>query len=129
MEKTFTIEEIEKAIRQSPKHIVEVKTPPNIDGMLGGQITTIEVDMFRFRLFGSNKGEYDKYKTQNSTEQALTISVVSESTVIKELHEALTNLLKAADDECWVNDETGEDWKEQSQARKALANVPEKYLR
>ena len=54
---------------------------------------------------------------------------VSASTVIKELHEALTNLLQAADDEGWINDETGEDWEEQSQARKALANVPKKYLR
>jgi len=62
MEKTFTVEDIERAIRQSPKHIVEVKTPPNIDGMLDGEITTIEVDMFWFRLFGSNKSEYDKYK-------------------------------------------------------------------
>lgn len=62
MEKTFTVEDIERAIRQSPKHIVEVKTPPNIDGMLDGEIKTIEVDMFWFRLFGSNKSEYDKYK-------------------------------------------------------------------
>lgn len=62
MEKTFTIEEIGKAIRQSPKHTVELKTPLNIDGMFDGQITTIEVDMFWFRLFGSNKTEFDKYK-------------------------------------------------------------------
>lgn len=54
---------------------------------------------------------------------------VSASTIIKELYEALTNLLQAADDEGWINDETDEDWEEQSQARKALANVPEKYLR
>lgn len=62
-------------------------------------------------------------------EQQCAIHGVSASTVINELHEALTNLLQAADDEGWVNDETGEDWEEQSQARKALANVPEKYLR
>jgi hypothetical protein len=62
MEKTFTVEDIKRAIKQSPKHTVEVKTPPNIDGMLDGEITTIEVDMFWFRLFGSNKSEYDKYK-------------------------------------------------------------------
>ena len=62
MKKTFTIEEIEKAIKQSPKHFVEVKTPSNIDGMLDGEIITIEIDMFWFRLFGSNKSEYDKYK-------------------------------------------------------------------
>jgi hypothetical protein len=66
---------------------------------------------------------------KDSTEQVLTIPVVSASTIIKELHEALTNLLQAADDEGWINDETGEDWEEQAQARKALANVPEKYLR
>jgi len=58
----FTIEEIERAILQSPKHIIEVKTPLNIDGNLDGEIETIEVDMFWFRLFGSNKNEYDKYK-------------------------------------------------------------------
>ena len=62
MEKTFTVEDIKRAIKQSPKRTVEVKTPPNIDGMLDGEITTIEVDMFWFRLFGSNKSEYDKYK-------------------------------------------------------------------
>ena len=62
MKTTFTIEEIERAILQSPKHIIEVKTPPNIDGNLDGEIETIEVDMFWFRLFGSNKNEYDKYK-------------------------------------------------------------------
>ncbi len=62
MEKTFTIKDIERAILQSPKHIVEVKTPPNIDGELDGKIETIEVDMFLFRLLGSNKNEYDKYK-------------------------------------------------------------------
>ena len=62
-------------------------------------------------------------------EKQCAIHDVSASTVIKELHEALTNLLQAADDEGWINDETGEDWEEQSQARKALANVPKKYLR
>lgn len=62
-------------------------------------------------------------------EQQCAIHDVSASTVIKELHEALTNLLQAADDEGWVNDETGEDWEEQSQARKALANTPSEYLR
>lgn len=62
MKTTFTIEEIERAILQSPKHTIEVKTPPNIDGNLDGEIETIEVDMFWFRLFGSNKNEYDKYK-------------------------------------------------------------------
>lgn len=38
MKKTFTLEETEKAILQSPKHIIEVKTPPNIDGNLDGEI-------------------------------------------------------------------------------------------
>lgn len=56
-------------------------------------------------------------------------SLLEKETVIKELHEALTNLLQAADDEGWINDETGEDWEEQKQARKALANTPSEYLR
>jgi hypothetical protein len=55
------------------------------------------------------------------------LGVVSESTIIKELHEALKNLLQAADDEGWNCN--GEDWEEQSEARKVLAKVPNKYLR
>ena len=47
--------------------------------------------------------------------------------VIKDLHEALKNLLQATDDEGWSND-NGEDWEEQEQARKALANTPINYL-
>lgn len=62
MKTSFTIEEIERAILCSLKHTVEVNTPPNIDGNLDGEIETIEVDMLWFRLFGSNKNEYDKYK-------------------------------------------------------------------
>ena len=56
----------------------------------------------------------------------LPIHSVSASMVIKELHEALTNLLQATDDEGWNCD--GKDWEEQEQARKALANTPSKYL-
>lgn len=52
---------------------------------------------------------------------------VGASTTVKELHEALTNLLQATDDEGWNCD--GEDWEEQEQARKALANTPSEYLR
>ena len=62
-------------------------------------------------------------------EQQCAIHDVSASTIIKKLHETLKNLLQATDDEGWVNDETGEDWEEQSQARKVLSNTPEKYLR
>ena len=62
-----------------------------------------------------------QYKAEN-----LPISGVSASTV-KSLHTALTNLLQATDDEGWNN--YGEDWEEQKEARKALAQVPEKYLR
>ena len=51
----------------------------------------------------------------------------SASTIIKDLHEALKNLLQATDDEGWNCD--GEDWEEQSEARRVLAKVPEKYLR
>ena len=73
-------------------------------------------------------------KMENTEKQRLKngklpIQNVSASTVIKELHKALTNLLQAADDEGWVNDDTGKDWEEQSQARKALANTPREYLR
>ena len=67
--------------------------------------------------------------TDELNEKALRIADVSASAIIKELHEALKNLLQAADDEGWVNDETGEDWEEQAQARRALSNVPDMYLR
>ena len=67
MKTTFTLEEIEKAILESPKHIIEVKTPPNIDGNLDGEIEAIEVDMFWFRLFGSNKNTYEYYKLINKS--------------------------------------------------------------
>jgi hypothetical protein len=65
MKNTFTLEEIERAILQSPKHIVDIKTPSNIDGQLDAKIETIEIDMFLFRLFGSNKNDYDYYKLIN----------------------------------------------------------------
>ena len=58
----------------------------------------------------------------------INLHIMNESTIIKELYDALTNLLQATDDEGWVNDETGEDWEEQEQARKALANTPIEYL-
>jgi len=44
MKTTFTIKDIERAILQSPKHTIQVKTPPNIDGNLDGEIEVIEVD-------------------------------------------------------------------------------------
>lgn len=62
MEKTFTVEDIERAIIQSPKHDVFIPRNPAIDDNFDSNISTIEVDMFWFRLFGSNKNEYDKYK-------------------------------------------------------------------
>lgn len=37
----------------------------------------------------------------------LHIHSVSASTIIKDLHEALSNLLQATDDEGWINDELG----------------------
>ena len=67
--------------------------------------------------------------TPRLIEQKIESMLEKEKEVIKELHEALTNLLQAADDEGWINDETGEDWEEQKQARKALANTPSEYLR
>ena len=83
------------------------------------------------------KKEYKKLESMGELGIALHIgdciqnaeSLLEKETVIKELHEALTNLLQAADDEGWINDETGEDWEEQKQARKALANTPSEYLR
>lgn len=62
MEKSFTIEEIEKAIRQSPKHNVFIKKSPSVDDDFDANIETIEVNMFLFRLLDSNKNVYDKYK-------------------------------------------------------------------
>ena len=67
--------------------------------------------------------------TPRLIEQKIESMLEKEKEVIKELHEALTNLLQAADDEGWINDETCEDWEEQKQARKALANTPSEYLR
>lgn len=67
MKKKFTLEEIENAILQSPKHMVDIKTPPNIDGKLDSEIETIEIDMFLFKLFGSNKNTYDYYKLINKS--------------------------------------------------------------
>ena len=59
---TFTLEQIERAILSSPKHIVHYEPSPTIGDAWRGDITTIEVDMFWFRLFGSNKSKHDEYK-------------------------------------------------------------------
>ena len=59
--------------------------------------------------------------------QLLLLFSVSASTTVKELHEALKNLLQATDDEGWNVD--GKDWEEQEQARKALKNTSWRYLR
>ena len=45
---------------------------------------------------------------------------------IIELHSALTDLLKAVDDEGWQTDDG--DYIEQINARKALSNTPNEYL-
>ena len=62
MKTTFTIEEIERAIKQSPKHNVFIPQNPAIDDSFDSNISTIEVDMFWFRLFGSNMKNYNEYK-------------------------------------------------------------------
>lgn len=62
MKTTFTLEEIERAIRQSPRHTVHIDKIPAIDDNFPHDITTIEIEMFLFRLFGSNKEDYDEYK-------------------------------------------------------------------
>jgi hypothetical protein len=61
MKNTFTLEEIKKAILQSPTHIVKIQTPPNIDGNLDDEIETIEIDMFLSKLLAS----YSKYKVES----------------------------------------------------------------
>ncbi len=72
MSKLFTIEEIEKAIRLSPKHDVFIMRDASCDDGFSGNIMTIEIEMFLFRLFDSNKIEYDKYKTQKNNEMITT---------------------------------------------------------
>jgi len=49
-EKIFTLKEIKDAICCCPKHTVNIKTPPEIDGMLDEQIITIEIKMFLYKL-------------------------------------------------------------------------------
>jgi hypothetical protein len=61
MERSFTESEIGKAIMQCPMHMVEIKTPPMIDGMLEQTIGTIEPSMFLMRLL---KGNYTKEKVE-----------------------------------------------------------------
>ena len=61
MKTTFTLEEIERAIRQSPRHIVHCEPSPSVDDGFRGDIETIEIDMFWFRLFGSVKKDWDEF--------------------------------------------------------------------
>lgn len=62
MKDTFSLKEIQHAINLSPKHKVKIKANPAIDDSHDSKIETIETDMFLFRLFGSNKKEFDNYK-------------------------------------------------------------------
>jgi hypothetical protein len=50
MEERYTKEEIAIAIDMCKKYTIEVKTPSNIDGMLGGEIETIELKYFLHNL-------------------------------------------------------------------------------
>jgi hypothetical protein len=77
MKNIFTLEEIQRAIAMSPKHIVHCELSPSVDDGFCRNIKTIEVDMFWFRLFGSNKkdwDEYNKYASDTSKAQAEAIS-------------------------------------------------------
>ena len=67
----------------------------------------------------------EEYYQHKIKAENLPISDVSASTV-KSLHTALTNLLQATDDEGWNNE--GEDWEEQLEARRVLAQTPKEYL-
>ncbi len=49
-----SVDDIKKAILKTPTHKVKIKTPSNIDGDLDTAIETIEIDMFLFRLLGSD---------------------------------------------------------------------------
>jgi len=67
MRTLFTLEEIKKAILQSPKHIIQIQTPQNIDGNLDGEIETIEINMFLSKLFTRHsKCEVKSYNKINS---------------------------------------------------------------
>ena len=48
--KKYTEEDIRLAIDMCQKHIIEVKTPPSIDGMLTSEIETIECSYFLYNL-------------------------------------------------------------------------------
>lgn len=48
--KKYTEEDIRLAIDMCKKHIIEVKTPPSIDGMLDSKIETIECSYFLYNL-------------------------------------------------------------------------------
>jgi len=58
----FTLSDIERAIRQCPKFIVEPKEELGVDKMLGDPFETIETEMFLFRLFKSDQKVYNEWK-------------------------------------------------------------------
>lgn len=61
MKETFTLKEIEHAIALCPKHNVHLMPRPEVDDLHESDIKTIEVVMLWFRLFGSNKKDWDEY--------------------------------------------------------------------
>ena len=61
-ERTFTLAEIERAILTVPKYKVHIEANPSVDDGFSGDIETIETEYFLFRLFKSNRYEYQKYK-------------------------------------------------------------------
>lgn len=56
----YTIKDIELAILMSPKHMVDYKTPPYIDGDLDQKIETIEIKFFLFNLENLQKFKIKK---------------------------------------------------------------------
>jgi len=54
MKDTFTLVELKRIIQSLPKHTIEFKTPPHIDGNLDVEMECFEEKMFWYRLLGSD---------------------------------------------------------------------------
>lgn len=90
-----------------------------------------DIDEKMLAKFENKKRKYkNKYLRYNKMTELGDVSKVNDADkqliVIKKLYEALKALLQAIDDEGWHCE--GEDWKEQADARKLLAETSSKYL-
>ena len=57
----YTIDDIMLALDTCKKFNIEVKTPPQVDGMLDGEVVTVEVKMFLHNLLLNNRADqHDK---------------------------------------------------------------------